>query len=162
MSALVLFAQAEMPPVPVPRRERPSLRGYRGRTLKLLRRFFHVSVEIGRLPSLIGREIFRSRVAHCRVPTFEDRVIFAHDMEQCLARLEWFSQQLVARVVFQEHSFEEAARLLRTTERTVRRRFPAALDELSEILLRQELMRPDPCQEGEGGPFSANDSNGGE
>jgi hypothetical protein len=159
MSGLVLFAQAEMPPAAIVAAQRPNLRAYRGRTLRLLRRFFHVSVEIGRLPSLIGREIFRGRVTRCRVPTFEDRVIFAHDMEQCLARLEWFSQQLIARVVFQEHSFEEAARLLRTTERTVRRRFPAALDALAEMLLRNGLMRADPCQEGESGPFSANDSN---
>jgi hypothetical protein len=162
MSALVLFAQAEPLPAAGARAGRPDLRAYRGRTMKLLRRFFHVSMEIGRLPSLIGREVFRGRVTRCRVPTFEDRVIFAHDMEQCLGQLEWFSQQLIARVAFQEHSFEEAARLLHTTERTVRRRFPAAVDTLSEILLRKGLMRPYPCQEGESGPFSASDSNSGE
>jgi DNA-directed RNA polymerase specialized sigma24 family protein len=96
------------------------------------------------------------------VPTFEDRVIFAHDVEQCLTQLEWFAQQLLARIVFQEHSFEDAARLLHTSERTVRRRFPAAVDALSEILLRKGLMRPDPCQEGNSGPFAATDSSGGE
>jgi hypothetical protein len=37
------------------------------------------------------------------VVTFEDRVIFVHDMEKCLDRLDESSRQLIARHILQEH-----------------------------------------------------------
>ena len=40
-----------------------------------------LSVEVGRLPSVLGREFFRARVSSYHVSTFEDTVIFVHDME---------------------------------------------------------------------------------
>src|SRR5579863_5505552 len=85
---------------------------YRGRTCAMLRRYMRYSLETGRLPSLVGREFFRSKVTKYRVTTFEDRVIFVHDMETCLEKLDEFSRRVLGRVVLQEYEHEEAARLL--------------------------------------------------
>ena len=122
---------------------------YRDRTRAILRRYFRMSIELGRLPSLVGREFFRSRVTSCRMHTFEDAIIFVHDTESCLERLDPLSQQLIARVVFQDYTLEETAALLGCGRRTVVRRYPRALDRLSELFLEAELLRPFPCQEGE-------------
>ena len=113
---------------------------YRGRTIAMLRRYMRYSMETGRLPSIVGREFFRSKVTSYTVVTFEDRVIFVHDMETCLAKLDDFSQQLIARHILQEHDQVATARLLGCGERTVRRMAPIALDVLSEILLDVGLM----------------------
>jgi hypothetical protein len=59
-------------------------RTYRGRAVAMLRRYMRYSIETGRLPSLLGREFFRAKVTSYTVSTFEDRVIFVHDMEKCL------------------------------------------------------------------------------
>jgi len=124
---------------------------YRDRTRAILRRYFRMSIELGRLPSLVGREFFRSRVTSYRMHTFEDAVIFVHDTERCLERLDPFSQQLIARIIFQDYTLEETAALVGCGRRTVVRRYPQALDRLSELFLEAELLRPLPCQEGEGG-----------
>ncbi len=113
---------------------------YRGRAIAMLRRYMRYSMETGRLPSIVGREFFRSKVTSYTVVTFEDRVIFVHDMETCLAKLDEFSQQLIARHILQEHDQMATARLLGCGERTVRRMAPIALDVLSEILLDVGLM----------------------
>lgn len=128
---------------------------YRDRTRALLRRYFRMSIELGRLPSLVGREFFRSRVTSYRMHTFEDAVIFVHDTERCLERLDPLGQQLIARIVFQDYTLEETAALVGCGRRTVVRRYPRALDRLSELFLEAELLRPLPCQEGEGSGIPA-------
>ena len=128
---------------------------YRDRTRALLRRYFRMSIELGRLPSLVGREFFRARVTSYRLHTFEDAVIFVHDIESCLKRLDELSQRVLARVVFQDYTLEEAAALLGCGRRTVVRRYPRALDQLSELFLAAELLRPFPCQEGSNGGIPA-------
>jgi hypothetical protein len=45
----------------------PDIWLYRQKTVGLLKKYTRMSVEVGRLPSLLGREIFRSRVARHRV-----------------------------------------------------------------------------------------------
>jgi len=115
-------------------------RVYRRRTVTMLRRYLRFSIETGRLPSVLGREFFRAKVTSYRVGTFEDRVIFVHDMETCLERLDEFSRQLIARHILQKHDQEATARLLHCTDRTVRTYVPIALDMLSEILLDLGLM----------------------
>ena len=70
----------------------PDLWLYRDRTLSLLRRYLRLSVEVGRLPSLLGRELFRARITAYRVGTFEDAVIFVHDMERSLEQLGEFER----------------------------------------------------------------------
>jgi hypothetical protein len=119
----------------------PELWLYRQHTIALLRRYFRMSVELGRLPSLLGREFFRSHVTSYRMSSFEDGVIFVHDVERCLESLESDAQQVIARIVFQEYTAEETAELLRCARRTVVRRYMEALDHLSEIFLATGLLR---------------------
>jgi hypothetical protein len=120
--------------------EERERRIYRGRTVGMLRRYMRYSIETGRLPSLLGREFFRSKVTSYTVVTFEDRVIFVHDMERCLERLDEFGRQLIARYILQEHDRWATARLLNCNEKTIRRQAPVVLDQLSEILLEVGLM----------------------
>lgn len=120
--------------------EERERRIYRGRTVGMLRRYMRYSIETGRLPSLLGREFFRSQVTSYTVVTFEDRVIFVHDMERCLERLDEFGRQLIARYILQEHDRWATARLLNCNEKTIRRLAPVVLDQLSEILLEVGLM----------------------
>jgi len=129
----------------------------------MLRRYMRYSIETGRLPSVLGQEFFRAKVTSYTVVTFEDRVIFVHDMEMCLNKLDEFSRQLIARHILQEHDRWATAKLLHCNEKTVRRYTPVVLDMLSEILLdvgmleRIEPIREISCQGGNNGPFSAND-----
>jgi len=120
---------------------KPELWVYRDRTTTLLLRYLHMSIEVGRLPSILGREFFRAHVTSYRVSTFEDAVIFVHDVEKSLERLDSFSQQVIARVVLQDYTQEQAARLLGCVRKTVSRCLPQALDELSEIFLSRGLLR---------------------
>ena len=142
-------------------------RTYRGRTVALLRRYMRYSIETGRMPSLLGREIFRAKVTSYTVVTFEDRVIFVHDMEKCLARLDEFSRQLIARHILQEHDQAATGKLLHCTERTVRTYIPIVLDVLSEILVdvglmeRIESIRRNSCQEGENEQITPSDCDDG-
>jgi len=133
----------------------PEICVYRDRTIALLRRFCRISIEIGRLPSLVGREFFRSRVSSYRMHSFEDRVIFAYDVERCLDLLDEFARRVVGCVVLQDYSYDEAARLLGCGRATVARRFAHAIDELSAVLLERKLLKPfgveaaaEDCQEG--------------
>src|SRR5690349_8784709 len=68
----------------------PDLWLYRERTVALLRRYLRISLEVGRLPSLLGRELFRSKVTSYRMSSFEDGVIFVHDVEHVLDQLNDF------------------------------------------------------------------------
>jgi len=141
----------------------PDLRVYRGRTSAMLRLYLRYSLEAGRLPSLMGSEYFRTRVTCYTVVTFEDRVVFIHDMESCLKKLTAFSKQIILHCVLQGHDRWEAARLLQCNEKTIRRQIPVAIDELSEILLKVGLLeqmnsaREKSCQEGKRSEFSVSD-----
>ena len=119
----------------------PELSLYRPRTLALLRRYLRISSAVGRLPSVIAREVFRARVSHYRLHTFEESVIFVLDVERALACLYHDDQQVITRVVFQGHSHDSAARLLGWKRRTVTRALCEALDRLSELMLARGLLR---------------------
>ena len=134
----------------------PDLCFYRKRTEAILRRYFRMSVEVGRLPSILGQEFFRSKVTSYSVSSFEDVVIFVHDVERSLAKLDRLAQDLIARVVLQGFSYEESARLLGCSRRTVERNMPDAVDQLSEIFLAVGILKPlanataeEACQEAE-------------
>jgi hypothetical protein len=118
----------------------PDLWLYRQRTVALLRRYLRLSIEVGRMPSLLGREFFRTRVTSYKASTFEDSVIFVHDMERTLEGLDGFQKQLIAKIVLQEYSKEEAGRLLGCGYRSVERLFPEALDRVSELLLQRGIL----------------------
>lgn len=106
----------------------------------LLRRYFNVCAELGRLPSLLGREVFRARTSSRRPASFENGVIFSIDVERCLELLDEFERQLIARLVLQEHSEEEAARLLHCCRETISRRLPGVLDKLADIFIERKLL----------------------
>jgi hypothetical protein len=140
---------------------------YRDRTVVLLRRYLRMSLDAGRLPSLLGREFFRTRVTGYLAHTFEDLVIFVHDVEASLDELDGMDQQLIAMIVLQEHGRDEVARMLGHTRRTVVRRYAEALDRVSKIFLRKRIMErfpvtdeaePISCQEGKSDDFFASDS----
>lgn len=73
---------------------------YRERTVALLRRYLRISIEVGRLPSILGRELFRSKVTSYRMSSFEHGVIFVHDVEQALKKLQVFPRRIIAAVLF--------------------------------------------------------------
>ena len=120
----------------------------------------------GRLPSLLGREFFRTRVTSYHAGTFEDAVIFVHDVASGLAQLGGFENKLIA-----SHS--------RTTRKVKQRvcwaaggvrwgrRFLEALDRLTEIFLEagrlirlpaNDVARASNGQEGRIGEFPASGS----
>ncbi len=113
---------------------------YRRKTVALLRRYGRASVEVGRLPSLLGREFFRTRVTSHGRGSFEDVVIFVIDVERAIERLDTFDKKLLAMNVLEEYSVAEVARLLGRTQRTIERSLQEALDELTKLLLAARLM----------------------
>jgi len=145
----------------------PDLWLYRDRTMALLWRYMRLAVEAGRLPSLLGREFFRARVSPYSAQTFEDTVIFVHDVECCLHLLDAADKILIAMLGMEQYTQEEAAESLRCTQRTIGRRYTEALDNLSEIFLKREILTalpekntnsPEACQEGKTGEFPVSDS----
>ncbi len=140
-TAITLHAAADVPDASRPPRP-VELSFYRDHTLLLLRRYFRLSLQLGRMPSLVGREIFRARVSHYRAHTFEDAVIFVHDVERCLEQLQGFSRRLIALMVFEEYNGEEAARLLHRPVRTIEHDFGLSLEKLTESFLACGILRP--------------------
>ena len=118
----------------------PDLWLYRERTLGMLRRYQRLSVEVERLPSLLGREFFRTRVTSYHAGTFEDAVIFVHNVARRLEQLGEFEHKLIAKIALQAYTQNETARLLGCWRRTVGRRFPEALDQLTDIFLEAGLL----------------------
>jgi hypothetical protein len=118
----------------------PDLWLYRERTIALLKRYLRFSIEVGRLPSILGRELFRSKVTSYRMSSFEDAVIFVYDVERALDRLDEFARHVIAAIIFHEYTQREAAKALRCGRRTICREFPAAVDSVSEIFLQGGLL----------------------
>lgn len=134
------------PPEPV----RPQIAFYRKYTEAMLRRYAHMSLELGRVPSLMGREMFRAKVTNCVVHGFDDVVIFVHDIEQCLKKLDPEKQKMLQRIGVQQYTVKEIARLMHLPDRTLVRRYGQALDSLTRILLDRKLLNPlAACQEQE-------------
>ena len=155
----------------IPWREDPEidLWFYRQRTVALLKRYGRASVEVGRLPSLLGRECFRARLTSYSMKNFEDVVIFVHDMEQAISKLEPLQRRLVGMSVLEDYSPAEVARLVGCSVRSVERFIPDAIDDLSRVLLRVGLLeqtpwnhRPNCCQEAEKREFGVSRCNEGE
>ncbi len=119
-----------------------NLFAYRPYTRALLRRYFRMAVDIGRLPSVLGGLCFRARVSSYKLHTFEDAVIFVHDIERVFDRIERHALEIIAGVVLLEYSVPEAAIRLGITVQRAERRYAAALDSLSSILLEVGLLRP--------------------
>jgi hypothetical protein len=135
-----LMAQAELPPSVLYGETEIDLYLYRGRTAALLRRYARASVQLGRLPSMLGREFFRTRVTSYTMRNFEDVVIFVTDMEKAIDQLGGLEKKLLAMNILEEYTIDEVARLLAYSPKTIRRLLPESLDQLSQILLTAELM----------------------
>ncbi len=139
-AAAVVRAPAAV--VEQPMRTAPEVAFYRKYTEGLLRRYVRMSLEAGRAPSLLGREMFRGNVTNYSVTGFDDVVIFVHDVEQCVKMLKEGQQHLVRRIAIQEFTLEETASLLDLPLRTVIRRYSRALDALTEVFLERKLLEP--------------------
>ncbi|MGA2902730.1 MAG: hypothetical protein ABSD98_02785 [Candidatus Korobacteraceae bacterium] len=125
---------------------RPEMLCFRGQTLALVRHFFELSCQVGRLPSLLGREFFRARVSHHNIPSFEEQAVFSRDVELCLSRLSDDHAEIITLVGLYDFSLDEVAEMLRYSKAAVHRWFSEALDYLSEIFLRAGVLseqRPD-------------------
>jgi RNA polymerase sigma factor (sigma-70 family) len=130
-----LMSQEELPPSVFNICGEIDVSLYRLRTVALLRWYGRASVELGRLPSLLGRGFFRTQVVSRRAGTFEDLVIFVADMERALENLSDVEKKLLAMNVLEEYTVDEVARLLGYSRRTVQRLLPEAIDQLSKALL---------------------------
>lgn len=120
----------------------PELAFYRKYTEGMLRRYLRLSMETGRVPSLLGREMFRGHVTSYRVHGFDDVVIFVHDVERCLTKLNETQRTLIERIALQEYTQGETARMMGVSLRTVVRRYAAAVDLLTAIFLETGLLEP--------------------
>src|SRR5277367_2378225 len=113
---------------------------YRKRTELLLRRYMFVSLQTGRVTSLIGNCVFRGKASSYRMHSFEDAVIFLFDIEKCLKRIDPFGRELIARIALQEYTQEEVAQLMGQSPRSIIRKYVETLDALSRIFLDLELL----------------------
>jgi predicted DNA-binding protein (UPF0251 family) len=149
---VVWATEAALPPaaeVVEQRQTAPELAFYRKYTEALLRRYVRLSMEAGKVPSMMGREMFRGKVTHYRIASFDDAVIFAHDVERCILTLDEGQQHLIRRIALQEYTQGETAQMMKLSLRTVHRRYADALDLLTEIFLERQLLEPQTaCQEG--------------
>lgn len=154
----IVWATAQQEEVVAEKAVPPSLAFYRKYTEALLRRYAQMAMESGRVPSLLGRELFRGKVTNYVVHGFDDVVIFVHDVERCLQKLDLGQQQLVERIGLQEYTLGEAAGLLGLSLRTAIRKYARALDQLTEIFLERKLLAPSvACQGAESVDKPAND-----
>jgi hypothetical protein len=117
-----------------------SLGFLRKHTARLLRRYLYASMQVGRVPSLLGVPVGRGWASSRPIRTFEDALIFVLDVEQCLSRLDWLDRELLCRVVLQEYTQAETATLLGMSARTISYRLPRAVDRLTEKLLEAGLL----------------------
>ena len=131
--------QAE--PTPVTAKPPVELAFYRKYTEGMLRRYMYRSMEIGKVPSLLGDFSFRGKSSNRKGYTFEDSVIFVYDVERCLTRLNSLERELIGRIALQEYTLAETAALTGMTIRTVVRRYADALDRLTRVFLRLELLQ---------------------
>jgi hypothetical protein len=127
------------PPAPPPE---PNLAFYRKYTHALLRRYVRMSLEAGRVPSMLGQEMFRAKVTSYRVESFEDVVIFLHDVEHCLEQLGPQQQNLICHIALEEYTVLETAAMLRLDPQTIARRYAHSLDCLTAIFLSVRILEP--------------------
>jgi hypothetical protein len=118
-----------------------DLTAYRPYTRALLRRYIRMAVDLGRLPSVLGGLCFRARITSYRLQTFEDTVIFVHDIERAFDRMPRESMEIIAGVILLDYSIPEAALRLGISVQRAERRYAAAVDALSRILLEAGLLR---------------------
>jgi len=128
-------------PEEVPRKPvEPQMAFYRKYTEALLQRYVRMSMEAGKVPSLLGQEMFHGRVTSYRVESFEDVVIFLHDVRKCLEKLDAEQQHLISRIALQQYSLGETAEMMGLKPRTVVRRYGQAVDCLTRVFLGVKML----------------------
>ncbi len=115
---------------------------YRKYTEGLLRRYLQLTMEAGRVSSMMGRDVMGGRASSYRIHGFDDAVIFRLDVEKCLRQLERLELEVVRRIAIQEYTQAEAAEFMGLSLRTVGTRYARALDKLTGILLRTRILEP--------------------
>jgi len=116
---------------------------YRGQALAIVRHFFEMSCQMGRLPSILGREFFRAKVSHHSIPSFEDQALFAHDVQRSLMKLAEPETQVLTLIGLYDLNLDEAAKLLGCSAGYVSQRFAEALARLTQIFLDTGVLRRD-------------------
>lgn len=140
--------------LPEPRFRRPAhllrrdIAVYRKFTQALLHRYLRMCMEAGKVPSLMGREVLRGHASSYRVDSFDDVVIFLHDVDRCLDQLGPRQQKLVRRIAIEQYTVGETAVELRVDPRTIVRQYAWALDRLTRIFLRAKMLEPQKCCQG--------------
>ena len=129
----------------------------RTRTMALLHRFLRTAMSLGRMPSLVGREIFRARVRSSPPSAFEDSVLFVCDVEKCVAQLAPFDQRLIAYCILENRSEWEASRQFHASQGFISRHLANALDTLHLTFCQKGILPPLP--EGFGGKSSTGSHN---
>ncbi len=120
---------------------------FRTHTLKLLQHYLRISLDYGRIPSVLGGQVTRARVSHTKMHSMEDDTIFIHDISRCLEQeLKEEELRLMALIVFMDHTFDEAAAIQGYSLRQTYRMFYDLMDRLTraffdrEFLNREKLM----------------------
>ena len=126
----------------------PQVAFYRKYTEAMLQRYARMSMEAGKVPSLLGQEMFRGKVTNYKVDSFEDVVIYLHDVDRCLHKLGREQRDLVTRVCVQQYTLSETADMLGLKPRTEMRRYGQAVDTLTSIFLNVKLLEPLKCCQG--------------
>jgi DNA-directed RNA polymerase specialized sigma24 family protein len=116
---------------------------YRGQTLAIVRHFFEMSSQLGRLPSILGREFFRAKVSHHSIPSFEDQALFAHDIRQSLTKLDEQEMDVLTLVGLYDLNLDEAAEILHWSAGYISQRFSEALAHLTQIFLDSGVLQRD-------------------
>jgi Sigma-70, region 4 len=114
---------------------------YRGQTLAIVRHFFEMSCQFGRLPSILGREFFRAKVSHHSIPSFEDQALFSHDVRQSLAKLEDQEREVLTLIGLYGLTLDEAAGILGCSPGYLSQRFAEAVANLTQIFLDRGILR---------------------
>jgi hypothetical protein len=123
--------------------EREDLLFFRSQTIAIVRHFFEIASQIGRMPSIMGREFFRAKVSHHAIPSFEEQAIFVHDVERALNRLEGDAGDMVALVGLFHFTLADVAAMRGRSVTWAGVHYRSAVDQLAEIFLEIGLLRDD-------------------
>ena len=138
-------AQAPAKTQTLPPRPKAELAFYRKYTEAMLHRYTRISMQPGRTPSLLGRELFRGDASHSTLTTFEDGIVFCIDVERCLLKLRKDDQRLIKRIAIQGYTHDEAAPLLGITFKTCVVNYNKAVDRVTELFIAGRLMNLQNC-----------------
>jgi hypothetical protein len=99
-------------------------------------------MEVGRVPSALGRIVMPGRVSSYRLRTFEDAVIFVLDVDKFLRQLDPLSRAIVYHVALEDYSTLETAALMGESVRSVVRIYGEAMNRLTALFLQFGLLKP--------------------